>query len=117
MSSRNGSKLGDMKAMVSVVARLPVSGNDEAQKKRRLVAELCKVIGASVSGSAADYAKGKLSPRMRQTLDGLLRGEAEKEIAARLKVSPHTVHVYVKQLYKRFEVSSRGELLAKFIRG
>jgi hypothetical protein len=27
------------------------------------------------------------------------------------------VYVYVKQLYKRFNANSRGELLARFIRG
>jgi DNA-binding NarL/FixJ family response regulator len=106
-----------MSALVQVVARLPVSGNEEAQKRRRLLAELCKVIGASVSGDIADCpTRAKLSPRMRQTLSGLLRGDSEKQIAMALKVSPHTVHVYVKQLYKKLEVSSRGELLAKFVR-
>jgi DNA-binding NarL/FixJ family response regulator len=53
---------------------------------------------------------------MRQTLEGLLAGEAEKQIASRLDLSPHTVHVYVKLLYKHFGVSSRGELLARFVR-
>jgi DNA-binding CsgD family transcriptional regulator len=57
-----------------------------------------------------------LSPRHRQTLQRLLAGDSEKQIAAHLGVSPHTVHVYVKALYRRFDVSSRGELLARFIR-
>ena len=39
------------------------------------------------------------------------------EIAYRLELSPHTVHVYVKQLYKRLNVSSRGELMSRFLRG
>ena len=41
----------------------------------------------------------------------------ERQVALKLKISQHTVHVYVKQLYKRFGVSSRGELLARFVRG
>jgi DNA-binding CsgD family transcriptional regulator len=45
----------------------------------------------------------------------LLRGDGEKQIAARLKLSTHTVHVYVKALHKRYNVSSRSELLAHFI--
>jgi DNA-binding NarL/FixJ family response regulator len=53
-----------------------------------------------------------LSPRMRDTLDALMTGASEKEIAARLGVSPHTVHQYVKALYRRFEVTSRPELMA-----
>ena len=54
-----------------------------------------------------------LPPRLAQTLQELLSGKSEKEIAARLELSRHTIHNYVKALHQRFEVSSRGELLAK----
>ncbi len=57
-----------------------------------------------------------LSRRERQTLELLLSGDAEKQIASHLSISRHTVHVYVKSLYKRFGVSSRGELLARWVR-
>jgi DNA-binding NarL/FixJ family response regulator len=116
MAKSNGSKIGDMTALLKVVGKLPVDGKDSADKRRRLVAELCKVVGAHVSGSVADGAAG-LSPRMRQTLEALMTGDSEKQIAAKMNVSPHTVHVYVKQLYKRFGASSRGELMARFVRG
>ena len=53
-----------------------------------------------------------LSRRLLQTLALLLEGDAEKEVALKLGLSPHTVHVYVKALYRRFAVNSRGELLA-----
>jgi DNA-binding CsgD family transcriptional regulator len=52
---------------------------------------------------------------MRQTLERLLQGDSEKEIAVRFKRSRHTVHVYVKKLYQRYGVSSRGELFALFV--
>jgi DNA-binding CsgD family transcriptional regulator len=54
-----------------------------------------------------------LPPRLSQTLNELLSGKSEKEIANRLELSRHTIHNYVKALHQRFEVSSRGELLAK----
>lgn len=54
----------------------------------------------------------RLAPRLRDTLAGLVRGESEKEIARRLRISPHTVHEHVKRLHRNFGVSSRGELLA-----
>lgn len=57
-----------------------------------------------------------LSPRQRQTLQCLLTGDSEKEVAHKLQISRHTVHIYVKELYKRYQVSSRGELLAKCLR-
>jgi len=124
MHSGNGSKLGNVSAVVKVVANLPIDGQDQADRRRRLVAELCKLIGAQTSdgsgdgtghGGALANVTG-LSPRMRQTLGFLVQGDSERQIALKLKISQHTVHVYVRQLYKRFDVNSRGELLARFIR-
>jgi len=57
-----------------------------------------------------------LNRRLRQTLDGLLRGMSEKELANELALSQHTLHGYVKTLYRRLGVSSRGELHARFDR-
>lgn len=54
-----------------------------------------------------------LPPRLTQTLAALLDGMSEKQIALKLELSQHTVHNYVKALHQRFEVCSRGELLAK----
>jgi DNA-binding CsgD family transcriptional regulator len=54
-----------------------------------------------------------LPPRLSQTLACLLDGMSEKQIALNLDLSQHTIHNYVKALHQRFEVSSRGELLAK----
>lgn len=58
-----------------------------------------------------------LAPRLRRLLQHLLGGSSEKEIAAVLALSPHTVHEYTKQLYRRLGVKSRVELMAKFLRG
>lgn len=58
-----------------------------------------------------------LSPRETQTLERLCRGESEKQVAEALAISRHTVHTYVKALYRRFDVKSRAELLARFIGG
>jgi DNA-binding CsgD family transcriptional regulator len=55
----------------------------------------------------------EMPARCRQTLERLLAGDSEKQVAARLGVSAHTVHVYVKALHRHFGVSSRGELLAR----
>jgi DNA-binding CsgD family transcriptional regulator len=57
-----------------------------------------------------------LPPRLRQTLECLLDGDSEKQVALRLGLSRHTVHDYVKALYRHFEVSSRGELMARHVR-
>ena len=54
-----------------------------------------------------------LPRRLRQVLNSLLHGHAEKEIAQQLQISHHTVHIYVKNLYRTFGVRSRNELLVR----
>ena len=83
--------------------------------KRRLIADVCKVVGSRVGSLLPDACNDpKLSPRQRQTLRRSLAGDLEKQVAAaKLGLSRHTVHVYVKAIYRHFGVSSRGELLAK----
>ena len=56
-----------------------------------------------------------LPPRLRQTLEHLLAGLTERQAALKMDLSVHTLHGYVKNLYSHFGVSSRGELLAKWI--
>jgi DNA-binding CsgD family transcriptional regulator len=56
-----------------------------------------------------------LSPRARQTLELLLSGLGEKQIASQLRLSPNTVHHYVKSIHRHFGVSSRSELLARWV--
>ncbi|HEX4383375.1 MAG TPA: helix-turn-helix transcriptional regulator [Myxococcales bacterium] len=58
-----------------------------------------------------------LPPRLSEVLTLLSRGLSEKQIAAELSLSAHTVHDYVKALHRRFGVRSRGELLAAALRG
>jgi DNA-binding CsgD family transcriptional regulator len=56
-----------------------------------------------------------LAPRLQETLDATLDGLSEKEIAARMRLSEHTVHQYVKALYRRYRVRSRAELMSLWI--
>jgi DNA-binding CsgD family transcriptional regulator len=56
-----------------------------------------------------------LPMRLRPVLRRLLAGDAEKQVAQKLGLSPHTVHEYTKGLYRSFSVNSRAELLAKFV--
>jgi DNA-binding CsgD family transcriptional regulator len=127
-------KRGTRKFDAILKAMTPLSGCDGSadpkMRQRRLLADLCRLIGAHLDGAngrmpvsvyasfsqPAAHDGGELSPRLRQTLQSLLAGDSEKQAAAKLGVSQHTVHVYVKQLYRKFDVNSRGELLAKWVR-
>jgi DNA-binding NarL/FixJ family response regulator len=53
-----------------------------------------------------------LSRREEEVLRGLMCGLNEKELAANLGLSQHTVHDYVKALHRAFAVQNRGELIA-----
>jgi DNA-binding CsgD family transcriptional regulator len=48
-------------------------------------------------------------------LECLLELDSEKQVALRLGLTQGTVHQYVKALYRRFDVNSRGEFLALWI--
>jgi DNA-binding NarL/FixJ family response regulator len=89
---------------------------DAVSRKRRLIAAFCRMLGEQLMDERPALVSGQpLSRRQRQTLELLLSGNAEKQIASHLSISRHTVHVYVKSLYKRFGVCSRGELLARWV--
>ncbi|MDP9174702.1 MAG: helix-turn-helix transcriptional regulator [Planctomycetota bacterium] len=65
--------------------------------------------------SDAEPVASTLSPRLQRVLRHLLTGESEKEIATGLGLSRHTVHEYVRALYRQFGVTSRGELMAHWV--
>jgi len=97
-----------------------------AAHQRKMVADMCRFLGEQFVGKKArrqpsldsleqSADEHYLPPRVRQTLDRILAGDSEKQIALRLGISRHTVHVYIKTLYRRYAVSSRGELVARVI--
>jgi len=56
-----------------------------------------------------------LSPREREVLELLSRGESYKGIAGQLELSIHTVRMNVRAIYTKLHVHSRGEAVAKFL--
>ena len=54
----------------------------------------------------------RLSPRQAEVALLILRGHSTASIALRLQVSAQTVKVFRRQIYKRCEISSQGELFA-----
>jgi hypothetical protein len=57
----------------------------------------------------------ELPPALQSTFSYILAGNSEKEIARLTHRSPNTVHDHVKRIYQHFGVSSRGQLLARFV--
>lgn len=54
-----------------------------------------------------------LTERENQILDLMVRGKTIPSVAEFLMLSPHTVHGYVKTIYKKLEVHNRAELVMK----
>ncbi len=116
MARARSGRLGNMVGIVRLMTHSADPLTDSVEHRRRLLAEICRLLGSHYSSKAYQGPGASLSPRLRQTLGRLLVGDSEKQIARHLGVSPHTVHVYVKRLYRHYKVCSRGELLALFVR-
>lgn len=69
--------------------------------------------GSDVPANSSELIE--LPSRPRQVLIHLIGGDSSKQIAAKLNLSIHTIHDHLKTIYRHFDVSSRSELLAKFI--
>ena len=63
-----------------------------------------------LSGTLKDETRISLSPRQAEVALLILRGNSSVSIGLRLGVSPQTVKVFRKQLYRKCEISSQAEL-------
>ena len=57
----------------------------------------------------------RLTPKQKHVAELLLQGKSEKQVAADLLRSRHTVHQHVKAIYSRLSVRSRAEFMARCI--
>jgi len=58
-----------------------------------------------------------LSEREHTVLRGIVDGLADKQIAARLELAVPTVRTHVRNIYRKLQVNSRGELLSRAAKG
>lgn len=61
-------------------------------------------------------ARLSLSRREAEVVRCLLDGHTEGEVAALLRLSPHTVHSYVGRAYRRLGVGSRADMVCAVFR-
>ncbi|PIR00730.1 MAG: hypothetical protein COV66_04695 [Nitrospinae bacterium CG11_big_fil_rev_8_21_14_0_20_45_15] len=57
--------------------------------------------------------KKGVTPRQMEVIHEALKGLSEKDIAARLSISPTTVNTHLKNIYRKLGVNSRLQLFAK----
>jgi DNA-binding CsgD family transcriptional regulator len=92
--------------------REPAFDLHERRIMRMFHVELLRLIRNTASNHATPNG-GTLSPRLQQTLELLLTGAGVKDIAGSMQLSHHTVNDYMKELYRRMQVTSRPELMSK----
>jgi pSer/pThr/pTyr-binding forkhead associated (FHA) protein len=69
-----------------------------------------------IADPSTDIVQAKLSQAQRRVLGLILTGLSEKKVAARLGISPTTVHNHVQALHRAFKVHSRAELLVRLLK-
>jgi DNA-binding CsgD family transcriptional regulator len=113
------SRLADPPGFHVICFHRPLGESRFTARERRLVHifhhELDHLMGPVLSRET-DPIVSSLPRRLGEILDCLLEGDSEKQVASRLGLSRTTVHGYVTDLYRRFDVSSRAELLAHCLR-
>ena len=61
------------------------------------------------------HQRAPLAQREEQVLDLIGRGHVNKEIADKLQISIPTVKTYIRRIYEKLHVHSRGEAVAKYL--
>ncbi|WP_137931269.1 response regulator [Mesorhizobium comanense] len=79
------------------------------QRSRSLMQPSWSLSSPNAHGGADDEAGLKLSPREIEVLQLVAKGFTMIEVARFLKVSPHTTRTHAKAIYRKLEVSTRGE--------
>ena len=98
------------------------SEGEEILETVRMVASGHVVFASSVWSALGetDYETKRgnthLSPREYQVLELLSRGLGNREVAAKLGVSAETVKTHIERLYKRLDVTTRTDAVAKALR-
>jgi len=75
-----------------------------------------KVVQSFQAKPALSRSPEDLSPREREVLDLVARGDLYKEIADSLEISVPTVCTYIRRIYEKLQVRSRSQAIAKYSR-
>jgi DNA-binding NarL/FixJ family response regulator len=92
---------------------------DFSVRQKAVVREAMAHVAPLIGGPLARFYEpvpSELPPRLRQVLRCLLEGDTDKQVAARLGLTRHTVNQYTKVVFRHFRVRSRPELLARWVR-
>jgi DNA-binding NarL/FixJ family response regulator len=97
---------------------------DEIVKAARLAMEGKAVIHPALTQTFIEEAQASggrrheepLSPRETQILQMIAYGSTTKEVASKLKISPHTVKTHLERIFEKLRANDRAEAVAIAIR-
>ncbi len=98
----------DREELVAAIRVVNAGGSPMTSYIARRVVQSFHRIPSDQSGMQA------LAPREREVLDFLAKGYYYKEIADALSISVQTVGTYVRRIYTKLQVRSRGQAVAKY---
>jgi DNA-binding CsgD family transcriptional regulator len=103
----------------SLIVLCRAMGQRDFPERAKVIVQLAhEMVSGLVGGRLAGFAEPSpsvLPPKTRAVLKQLLQGDTDKQIAADMRLSRHTVNQYVKQVFRHFQVTSRNELLARWV--
>lgn len=133
LSKHLETKLGPVSSQLRVPSRLP--GTAAIQSGRRHYVARTFVFNSHRSAHASSFYPAhalllerqrrnvvdlrtvaeqfRLTPREKETLQFLMEGLTNKEIANRMSISPHTVKTFLRLVMSKMQVSRRTEILGK----
>jgi len=94
-------------ALAALLRRITESGSSQAEYARQLLEQYSASEGCVVSVNTVTSSIEPLSKKELQTLELLVAGLANKEIAERLFVSQNTVKSHIKKIYAKLNVNNR----------
>jgi len=95
--------------------RLDDNARPFSREERRTLAAMHDVFSGRIIDLRARALRLELPVALQATFSLILAGQCEKEIARQTHRSPNTIHDHVKRIYQHFDVSSRGQLMARFV--
>jgi DNA-binding CsgD family transcriptional regulator len=72
-------------------------------------------VGANAVAALEDFAGGVLSARERQIMTMILQGHSTQSLAHHLDISPGTVKIHRKNVYRKLNISTQAELFAAYL--
>jgi DNA-binding NarL/FixJ family response regulator len=104
-------KRADRKELLNAIKQVHSGGSPMTSHIARKVVQAFR---APAARPEAEPETEKLSPREQEVLALLAEGYLYKEISDTLNLSYETVHNYIRRVYEKLRVRSRGQAVAKY---